>query len=80
MKNSNSNPVFLNEERSAVLRQYYGCDLLPDPTISNVKKIMNRYSYSISTGTTSVSTDPTQFVARKCTPLWISFLKIYTSY
>ena len=67
-KKSNSNPVFLNMERPAVLRQYYCCDLLPAPAISNTKKTVYRYSYAISVGTTSVGTDPTQFVTRKMHP------------
>ena len=55
-------------EHPAVLRQYYGCDLLPAPTISNGKKIMNRYSYAVSVCTTSVDTDPAQFVIKKMHP------------
>ena len=61
----NSNPVFLNVERPDVLIQYYGCDLLAAPIITNGKKTMNQYSYTISAGTTSVGTDPTQFIIRK---------------
>ena len=64
----NSNPLFLNVEHPAVLRQYYGCDLLSAPIISNGKKIMNWYSYATSVGATFIGTDPTQFVTRKMHP------------
>ena len=64
-ENPNSNLLFLNVEHPAVLRQYYGCDLLPAPINSYGNKIMNRYLYAISAGTISVGTDPAQFLTRK---------------
>ena len=54
----------VNVERPAVLRQYYGCDLLLIPINSYGNRIMNRYSYTIFAGTTFVGTEPTQFVTR----------------
>ena len=66
-ENPNSNPVFSNLEHTAVLRQYCGCDLLPVPTVSRGKNIPNRYVYAFSEGTTSVGTDPTQFVQESTT-------------
>ena len=64
-ENPNSNTVFLNVERPDALRQYYGYDLLPAPIISDGNKIMNQYSYAVSTRITSVDTDPACFVTRK---------------
>ena len=53
---------------SVCTRKYYGCDLLSAPVISDGNKIINRYSYSASACTTSVGTDPAQFVIKTIYP------------
>ena len=60
--------MFLNVEYLATVRQHYGCNLLTASIIRHGNKITNRYVYAISSGTTSIGTDPTQFVTRQMIP------------
>ena len=59
-----NNPAMLNLLRPAVLRQYYGMNVLrPFETNSSVC----RYTYGSGTGTSSVGMDPKNFITRKMT-------------
>jgi len=64
---ANSNPVMLNVERPAPIRQYFGCALPPKKNESLKEGHSERYSYAVASGTNSVGTDPSKFVTREMT-------------
>ena len=57
--------VFLNINRPAVLRQYFGKEIIP--TSANEKHI-HHYNYVSGSETSSVGMDPRHFITRRLNP------------